>query len=1191
MRIQSCPASADPAAFLRRLTETRAFDCVLSFVGHWSPFNAAVANLPEGVRVVAVPCINADGYDHAAQFPAVRETFAKLGKRAGVTARSSDAGFDARLWGELNVPTVYLPNAIDCVPPAKMDFRDAHGIPDGVPLLLHVGNFYREKNHAGLLNHLREKSEDWRLVLIGKPGHVDTFTHAHALTLAALDPRVIVIPGAARDTVAAAMEAADILLLSSVAEATPLVLLEAMSHRLPWIATPRCGSAPDHAGGLVVPLEQFGEAVDFLMARPGARKLLGAAGRAHWLSCYTWDKIAPRYALLAGGADTLPALLPPPGAREETDALRAEFAGQQKTPAAHSGPAVSVIISTHNRVDLLRKVLKSYETQTLPREQWEVVVVNDGSTDGTARFLQNYKAPYTLRVETLTPNRGLSAARNAGILKAQGEIVVFQDDDDAATPDYLAEHLRVHRQHPELQVGVFGVIEPAPEIANSVLYHVLTAGHGLYNYFDDLADGQVLDFRHFWGNVSSVKKELLMQFGLFDPETRWGMDDAELGWRLQGRGLRMVVNRRARLQAIRTLSFDEFCRRQGGQGRAAAWLLRKHPEPYIPFWLNIANAEQRLLSLSDGWAKVEAARPQFAALEQAGLHKLQASPGWASLCDSLIALCRIASEHSLLSGFVARQSEYDAQNKVQPPPVHTDKMVSVIIPCFNYARFLPDAIESLVAQTYPHWEAVIVDDGSTDGSADVARQLIAQYPERRISLIEQHNTGHPSHARNRGIEATNGPYVLCLDADDTLEPTFLAECVSLLERSPSLSIAYTDQTRFTPDGTEERFYAGDYHLGHLAHYLPWGVFACFRRQAWVDVGGWQPVGYEDWEFWLACAEKGHTGFRIARPLARYRKHSEGKYLRDKSEGLRHKARLALSHPKLFSPDAVRRAEGVASAHDWLAAPRAASGASVSVLVLSTGRGSTERALESIRAQTVAPRDIITVTDGNLNRALSRSAGEYLAFLPDDGAWQPGHLATLAAFLEDTGAHAAYSDTEGHDGTDCDPALLLVENFVPTGAVLVSRTALTACGSFDGSLPPGAQLWDALIRLADYGNVLRLPTVTASGTDRPLSTQSVLAVYEKHRARASASVLAAQKARLEAMATAPPPALSASDWNARGVEAWQNGDREGAVSCFVQALELDPAHEDATVNCADALRALGHDAQASALLDAWQKRAA
>jgi glycosyltransferase involved in cell wall biosynthesis len=101
------------------------------------------------------------------------------------------------------------------------------------------------------------------------------------------------------------MRDADLLVLPSIAEATPLVLLEAMSHGLPWIVSDTCESASDLAGGRIVAHGGFAAAIAALLADPRARAALGAAGRSAYASGYSWQSVAPRY---------LAAISPPPEA-------------------------------------------------------------------------------------------------------------------------------------------------------------------------------------------------------------------------------------------------------------------------------------------------------------------------------------------------------------------------------------------------------------------------------------------------------------------------------------------------------------------------------------------------------------------------------------------------------------------------------------------------------------------------------------------------------------------------------------------------------------------------------------------------------------------------------------------------------------------------------------------------------------
>ena len=280
-------------------------------------------------RVVVVPCVNADNSAELRADPGLLEAYARLLATADAVGVSSYAGYDVRLSTDLGVTNVYLPNAIDAVPAAPGLFDPG----PGAPVLLAVGNLFPEKDHAGLLRTLRDHPGDWRLIIIGGDAAQVPAAAEEVRRLAAEDPRVTLWGRAEPTVVAAAMDAADVLLLPSRAEATPLVLLEAMSRELPWIATPTCGSAHDHAGGLVVPLRMFGEAIDFLARDAAARRELGAAGRAHWQASYTWEVMGPRYARVLLGSPP-GTLAPPPAAIAATDLVRARFYDARPGPAA-----------------------------------------------------------------------------------------------------------------------------------------------------------------------------------------------------------------------------------------------------------------------------------------------------------------------------------------------------------------------------------------------------------------------------------------------------------------------------------------------------------------------------------------------------------------------------------------------------------------------------------------------------------------------------------------------------------------------------------------------------------------------------------------------------------------------------------------------------------------------------------------
>lgn len=113
-------------------------------------------------------------------------------------------------------------------------------------------------------------------------------------------------------------------------------------------------------------------------------------------------------------------------------------------------------------------------------------------------------------------------------------------------------------------------------------------------------------------------------------------------------------------------------------------------------------------------------------------------------------------------------------------------LVSIITPCYNAERYIAETIESVLSQTYPRWEMIIVDDGSTDGSAETVRLFLSR--DSRIRYFRQDNAGSAA-ARNTGIRHARGQYIALLDADDLWLPDFLASQISLMKKTGSICAA------------------------------------------------------------------------------------------------------------------------------------------------------------------------------------------------------------------------------------------------------------------------------------------------------------------------------------------------------------------------------------------------------------------
>jgi glycosyltransferase involved in cell wall biosynthesis len=249
-------------------------------------------------------------------------------------------------------------------------------------------------------------------------------------------------------------------------------------------------------------------------------------------------------------------------------------------------PRISGILTTYNRAPLLARVFDSLLAQSLPRDQFEIVLVDDGSTDDTRAVVEAYRGRLPLHV-IHQENAGLASAKNVGVTQARAPLVVFMDDDDVATPALLAEHLRAHERWPEETVAVLGHTRLEPAIAGDLLMHYVTeVGCFLFSY-PGLRDGAQLDYTCFWGGRSSCKRALLQRHGLFDPVFRFGCEDIELGYRLAGHGLKVRYHAAAQTEMIRKVSLEEFLRRLLRQGQSQYRFHRLHPAREVAQWCEI----------------------------------------------------------------------------------------------------------------------------------------------------------------------------------------------------------------------------------------------------------------------------------------------------------------------------------------------------------------------------------------------------------------------------------------------------------------------------------------------------------------------------------------------------------------------------------------------------------------------------
>ena len=227
--------------------------------------------------------------------------------------------------------------------------------------------------------------------------------------------------------------------------------------------------------------------------------------------------------------------------------------------------------------------------------------------------------------------------------------------------------------------------------------------------------------------------------------------------------------------------------------------------------------------------------------------------------------------------------------------------VSVIIPCYNHGEFLDETVDSVLAQSFTDFEIIVVDDGSTDPETV---RLLKGYQRPKTTVLHTANGG-VSAARNTGIERARGGYILPLDADDRIAPTYMEKGVAILDARPDVGVVYCDEEMFGE--REGKWDLPEYDpvaelFDNLIH-----PASFFRKTDWEKVGGYSNrfvYGWEDWDFWVSMCALNKKVSKIPEILYYYRVRSVS---RDHSMRLYHKIAMMmliiLRHKRLYLQNA------------------------------------------------------------------------------------------------------------------------------------------------------------------------------------------------------------------------------------------------------------------------------------------------
>lgn len=226
-------------------------------------------------------------------------------------------------------------------------------------------------------------------------------------------------------------------------------------------------------------------------------------------------------------------------------------------------------------------------------------------------------------------------------------------------------------------------------------------------------------------------------------------------------------------------------------------------------------------------------------------------------------------------------------------------LISIIVPCYNQSLYMRETLDCLKNQTYPYWECVIVNDGSTDNTLAIAKEYVTN--DHRYILVDKTNGGLAD-ARNAGIKASHGRYILPLDSDDLIDPSYTEKAITYLEQHPEIVLVYCKAKFFGDRNDEWILPVFDYELLLYKNHI---FCSCiYRRSDYDKTLGYNPnmlYGWEDWDFLLSLLKKDSKVYQIPEILFFYRKHGKSMLSTTNKHSKYLYNQLILNHIDLYYP--------------------------------------------------------------------------------------------------------------------------------------------------------------------------------------------------------------------------------------------------------------------------------------------------
>ncbi len=507
--------------------------------------------------------------------------------------------------------------------------------------------------------------------------------------------------------------------------------------------------------------------------------------------------------------------------------------------------SISAIIPLYNGAAFIEQTLESALNQTLSAD--EIIVVDDGSTDDGPDIVRRMAQTHPIRLIE-KPNGGQSLARNHGVAQATGDLIAFLDHDDLWYPNHLSILMEPFTRPRATALGwTYSNLDRIDRDGRMQVRSFLStqeASHPKRSLDDCLSENMFI-----LPSASVIDRRAFLAVGGFD-ERLSGFEDDDLFLRLFQNGYdNEYIDTALSCWRIFSTSSSYTPRMAASRRIYAEKLLRQFPD-------NPAFAQYHTTKLIV---------PRFLgqAMEDARGALRSGDP-------ALIETC--LADLEFLRGHVP--DHYSIE------PGRRRYLITAIIPLYNGRDFIREALESILSQTLPPDEIIVVDDGSTDDGADIVLEMIKTHP---IRLLRKPNGGQSS-ARNTGVKHAHGDLIALLDQDDIWYPHHLATLVEPFaeSRPTALGWSYSNLDRIDHDGSMliKSFIGatGTSHpktnlmqcLGEDMYVLP--SASLISRKAFQEIGGFDETlsGYEDDDLFLRLFRAGYENVYIDTPLSKWR---------------------------------------------------------------------------------------------------------------------------------------------------------------------------------------------------------------------------------------------------------------------------------------------------------------------------------